>query len=103
MMYRLPAREGEWINRERRLRFTFEGEAFEGFEGDTLTSALAAAGVMITARSFKYHRPRGLFSAAGHDANNLFQIGAEPNQRGDALLLADGMQLTAVNTFGGVA
>ncbi|MCC6631549.1 MAG: (2Fe-2S)-binding protein [Gammaproteobacteria bacterium] len=103
MMYRLPAREGEWINRERRMRFTFEGEAFEGFEGDTLTSALAAAGVMITARSFKYHRPRGAFSAAGHDANNLFQIGAEPNQRGDAVLLTDGMELTAVNTFGGVA
>ncbi len=106
MMYRLPAppAEGEaWINRERRMRFTFEGEAFEGFEGDTLTSALAAAGVMITARSFKYHRPRGAFSAAGHDANNLFQIGAEPNQRGDAVLLTDGMELTAVNTFGGVA
>jgi sarcosine oxidase, subunit alpha len=103
MMYRLPAREGEWIHRERSLRFTFEGQAHEGLEGDTLTAALAAAGVMITARSFKYHRPRGVFSAAGHDANNLFQIGAEPNQRGDAVLLAEGMSLTAVNTFGGVA
>jgi len=102
-MYRLPAREGEWINRDRTLGFAFEGRAYEGYEGDTLTSALAAAGVMITARSFKYHRPRGLFSAAGHDANNIFQIGAEPNQRGDAVLLEDGMQFTAVNTFGGVA
>jgi len=102
-MYRLPPREGEWINREKRLRFDFEGRAFEGFEGDTLTSALAAAGVMTTARSFKYHRPRSLYSAAAHDANNLFQAGAEPNQRGDALLLREGMSLTAVNTFGGVA
>ena len=57
MMYRLPARNGEWIDRGRTLRFTFEGTAYEGFAGDTLTSALAAAGVMITARSFKYHRP----------------------------------------------
>jgi sarcosine oxidase, subunit alpha len=103
MMYRLPARAGEWIDRERRLRFTFEGQLLEGFEGDTLTSALAAAGVMITARSFKYHRPRGVFSAAGHDANNLFQVGAEPNQRGDGVLLTEGMAFTAVNTFGGVA
>ena len=103
MMYRLPPRAGEWIDRDRVLRYSFEGEAYEGFEGDTLTSALAAAGVMVTARSFKYHRPRGLFSAAGHDANNIFQIGAEPNQRGDALLLDEGMQFTAVNTFGGVA
>src|SRR4051812_48731148 len=102
MMYRLPPREGEWINRENRLRFRFEGETFEGFEGDTLTSALAAASVMTTARSFKYHRPRSLYSAAAHDANNLFQVGAEPNQRGDAVLLREGMSLTAVNTFGGV-
>ena len=75
----------------------------QAFAGDTLTSALAAAGVMITARSFKYHRPRGLVSAAGHDANNMFQIGAEPNQRGDQMLARDGLQFAAVNTFGGVA
>ena len=48
---------------------------------------------MITARSFKYHRPRGLVSAAGHDANNLFQIGAEPNQRGDQIQARDGLEL----------
>jgi sarcosine oxidase subunit alpha len=102
MMYRLPPRPGEWIDRRRPLRFRFEGRELEGFEGDTLTSALAGAGVMTTARSFKYHRPRSLYSAAGHDAANLFQLGAEPNVRGDAVLLREGMQLTAVNTFGGV-
>ena len=78
-MYRLPPVPGEWIDRSRSLRFTFEGRTLEGFAGDTLTSALAGAGVMTTARSFKYHRRRGLYSAAAHDANNLFQIGAEPN------------------------
>ena len=45
---------------------------------------------MTTARSFKYHRRRGIVSAAGHDANNLFQIGSEPNQRGDSLLAREG-------------
>ncbi len=93
----------EWIDRGKPLRMQFEGRAIEAFSGDTLSSALAGAGVMITARSFKYHRPRGIFSAAGHDANNLFQIGAEPNQRGDHVLARDALAFSAVNTRGGVA
>ena len=98
MMYRLPPQPGEWLDRSRPLQFGFEGRALKAYEGDTLTSALAANGVMTTARSFKYHRRRGVVSAAGHDANNLFQIGSEPNQRGDTLALRAGMQLAAVNT-----
>ena len=81
MMYRLPPVTGEWIDRSRELSFEFEGRAFRGYAGDTITSALVAAGVMTLGRSFKYHRPRGIHSFANHDANNLFQIGSEPNQR----------------------
>jgi sarcosine oxidase, subunit alpha len=104
MMRRLPdALAGEWIDRSRPLQLKFEGRPVDAFEGDTLSSALAADGIMTTARSFKYHRPRGIFSAAGHDANNLFQIGHEPNQRGDHILARDGMVFAAVNTRGGVA
>ena len=94
---------GEWIDRGHPLRMQFEGRGIDAFKGDTLTSALAAAGVMVTARSFKYHRPRGVLSAAGHDANNLFQVGSEPNQRGDALLARHALAFSAVNTRGGVA
>ncbi len=103
MMRRLGHVPGEWIERGRPLRMHFEGRAIDAFEGDTLSTALAGAGVMVTARSFKYHRPRGIFSAAGHDANNLFQIGAEPNQRGDHILARDTLAFSAVNTSGGVA
>jgi sarcosine oxidase subunit alpha len=104
MMHRLAQPvPGEWIDRSRPLQLDFEGRRIDAFNGDTLTSALAAAGVMVTARSFKYHRPRGLVSAAGHDANNLFQIGAAPNQRGDAILAREGLAFSAVNTRGGVA
>jgi sarcosine oxidase subunit alpha len=104
MMRRLPQPvPGEWIDRARPLRLKFEGRAIDAFIGDTLTSALAGAGVMVTARSFKYHRPRGLVSAAGHDANNLFQVGAEPNQRGDHILARPDLTFSAVNTRGGVA
>jgi sarcosine oxidase subunit alpha len=103
MMYRLPKVPGEWIDRGRPARFEFEGQHYQGFAGDTLSSALAAAGVMTLGRSFKYHRPRGVFSLANHDVNNLFQVDGAPNVRGDVTSLREGMQAVAVNTRGGVA
>jgi sarcosine oxidase subunit alpha len=44
MMYRLPAVAGEWIDRSRPRAFEFEGRTFQGFAGDTISTALAAAG-----------------------------------------------------------
>jgi len=102
-MYRLPAHSGEWLDRTATLRFTFEGREFQGYEGDTITSALAAAGVAMLGRSFKYHRPRGILSFANHDSNTLFQVDGVPNVRGDVTLLRNGMSVSAVNTFGGLA
>jgi sarcosine oxidase subunit alpha len=103
MMYRLPVHCEEWLDRAVTLRFTFEGRDFQGYEGDTITSALAAAGVDFMARSFKYHRPRGILSFANHDSNTLFQIDGVPNVRGDITLLRNGMSVSAQNTFGGLA
>ena len=69
MSGRLPERDDEAIRRDRPLAFDFEGTTIRGFEGDTVGSALAAAGVTITGRSFKYHRPRGLFCMTGSCPN----------------------------------
>jgi sarcosine oxidase subunit alpha len=102
MMYRLESPAGEWIDRSAPLRFTFEGREYQGYSGDTISSALAAAGVPFMARSFKYHRPRGILSFADHDSNTLFQVDGMPNVRGDVTWLRDGMRVTAINTFGGL-
>jgi sarcosine oxidase subunit alpha len=102
MMHRLDAHPGEWLDRSVQLRFTFEGRDYQGYSGDTISSALAAAGVPYMARSFKYHRPRGILSFANHDSNTLFQVDGVPNVRGDVTWLRDGMQVSAVNTFGGL-
>jgi sarcosine oxidase, subunit alpha len=103
MMQRLPPVPGEWIDRARELSFEFEGRAVRGLEGDCISSALAAAGEMTLGRSFKYHRPRGIFSLANHDANNLFQVSGVPNVRGDVMPLMAGAEVRAVNTRGGLA
>ena len=102
-MKRLTAIEGEWIDRRQPLNFEFEGKHFQGFAGDTVSSALWASGQHVLARSFKYHRPRGVLSFANHDANVIMQAGARLNLRADVVALQAGMSLTAVNTFGGVS
>jgi sarcosine oxidase, subunit alpha len=102
MMHRLDARAGEWLDRSVTLRFTFEGGEYQGYSGDTISSALAAAGVPYVARSFKYHRPRSILSFANHDSNILFQVDGVPNVRGDVTPLREGMRVSAVNTFGGL-
>ena len=56
--WRLAA--GGRINRSRPIRFFFNGRVLTGYEGDTLASALIANGIRTVARSFKYHRPRGI-------------------------------------------
>ena len=101
--HRLPPREGEWIDRGRPIAFRFEGAHYQGYHGDVLSSALWANGVRLLGRSFKYHRPRGLFSLAGWDANVMVGDGSRTNLRGDMLLIRPGLDVRAVNTAGGLA
>jgi len=103
---RIPYMKGERIDREAAVEFTFEGRQHRGFRGDTIGSALAAGGVSILGRSFKYHRPRGLLSAAGHDINALMQVRhggrSVPNVRADVVQVEPGWHISAVNTRGGL-
>jgi sarcosine oxidase, subunit alpha len=78
---RLPPQANETIDRSRRLTFTFEGEPIEAYEGDTVASALFAAGRRIFSRSFKYHRPRGLLCCSGRCPNCLLEVDGVPNVR----------------------
>ena len=102
MSSRLAAVPGEWIDRSKTRGFRFEGRHCSGFEGDTVTSALLAGGQRVLGRSFKYHRPRGVLSMANHDVNAMFQAGQRLNMRSDVEPLISGLELNAVNTFGGL-
>jgi sarcosine oxidase, subunit alpha len=102
MSKRLPPQPGEWIDRTRPVEFRFEGVPYQGFHGDVLNSALWASGVRLLGRSFKYHRPRGLYSLANWDANVLVEDGTRTNLRGDVLPIRPGLDLRAVNTAGGL-
>ena len=91
------------IDRGQRLGFRFNGKAYEGFAGDTLASALLANGVRLVGRSFKYHRPRGIYSAGMEEPNALVQLGvgaaSEPNLRATQTELFDGLEAASVNCW----
>jgi sarcosine oxidase subunit alpha len=97
---RLSAPHGRLIDRSREIEFTFEGQTFTGLAGDTIASALAANDAWILSRSFKYHRPRGILTMAGMDANALVQVGDEPSVLADRRLISDGIAVTGQNYVG---
>ncbi|HPW06938.1 MAG TPA: 2Fe-2S iron-sulfur cluster-binding protein, partial [Burkholderiaceae bacterium] len=65
---------GGRLNRSRKIAFRFNGRSFSGFEGDTLASAVLAAGESVIARSWKYHRPRGIVSCGVEEPSALVQL-----------------------------
>ena len=92
---------GGRINRGRSLSFTYNGKTLQGYEGDTLASALLANGVNVVGRSFKYHRPRGIVGFGPEEPNAILQVGTGattlPNQRATQVELYDGMVVNNVN------
>ncbi|MEE8188961.1 MAG: 2Fe-2S iron-sulfur cluster-binding protein, partial [Kiloniellales bacterium] len=99
--FRLP--EGGLIDRSQPLGFRFDGADYQGYAGDTLASALLANGVHFVGRSFKYHRPRGIFSAGPEEPNALVQLGegarTDPNQRATQVELVEGLSAASQNRW----
>jgi sarcosine oxidase subunit alpha len=96
---RLPPGPAEVLDRSRTLRFTLDGRPLEALAGDTVASALAAAGETIIARSFKYHRPRGVLCMTGACGNCLCTVDGVPNLRACLTPVADGMKVMRQNAW----
>ncbi len=85
------------------VTFSFNGRHLMGLEGDTLASALLANGVHLVARSFKYHRPRGILTAGSEEPNALVTIGSgaqrDPNIRATSQEIFDGLEAHSQNCW----
>ncbi|MCR9213984.1 MAG: sarcosine oxidase subunit alpha [Proteobacteria bacterium] len=103
MSRRLQPDSTERINRQKPLRFTFNGKNYRGYEGDTLASALLANDVHLLGRSFKYHRPRGIVAAGAEEPNSMVQLArgaeTEPNIRATQISLFEGLEAASVNVW----
>jgi sarcosine oxidase subunit alpha len=100
MPRRLPS-GGRLIDRSRPVNFRFNGRVMQGFQGDTLASALLASGQLLAGRSFKYHRPRGIVASGPEEPNALMGVGTgsrfEPNQRATLTELHEGLEARSQN------
>jgi sarcosine oxidase subunit alpha len=94
---------GGFIDRKRKIAFTFNGRRYYGHPGDTLASALLANGVHLVGRSFKYHRPRGILSAGAEEPNALVQLErggySEPNLRATQVEIYEGLTASSQNAW----
>ena len=85
------------------IQFSFDGRRMRGVAGDTLASALLANGVRLVARSFKYHRPRGIVTAGPDEPCALIDVmgaqGREPNQLATTLALYEGLEAQSQNRW----
>ena len=92
------------VDRSRKLNFSFNGKMMQGYQGDTLASALLANEERFVARSFKYHRPRGIFSAGSEEPSAMVELrkgnAQEPNTRATVAELFDGLHANSQNHKG---
>ncbi len=100
MRHRLPLPFGQRIDRDAPVTAQFDGRDLPAFDGDTVASAIVASGQWVVSRSFKYHRPRGPLTFAGHDVNTLVQTPDAPNRLADELPVRDFPITTAQNVSG---
>lgn len=91
---------GSALDRTAPVSFTFDGMKVDGFRGDTIASALLANDVSIVGRSFKYHRPRGVWGSGVEEPNALVDIDGSqyrPNARATTELAENGLAVRSVN------
>jgi sarcosine oxidase, subunit alpha len=99
---RLGPRGTQAIDTDDRLALRVDRTEVVAYEGDTIGSAMAAAGLTITGRSFKYHRPRGLMCMTGHCPNCLVTVDGIPNVRACITPVRHGMEVRRQNAWGTV-
>ena len=96
---RRPPHPAQVIDHEHTLSFTFAGERIPARAGDTIASALYAAGRRTFSRSFKYHRPRGLLCGAGQCPNCLMNVDGTPSVRACTEPVRQGMRVQPQNVW----
>ena len=91
------------INRDKVISFTWENKNYFGYDGDSIASALLANNIKIVGRSFKYHRPRGIYTAGSEEPNGIVQLETkeytEPNRRVTEVQIYDGLKAFSQNNW----
>ena len=101
-MKELKTSSSSFINFNQKISFLFDGKKIFGFKGDTIASALLRNNINLIGRSFKYHRPRGIYTFGIEEPNALVQIiseYSEPNTRATIKKIYEGMEVESQNRW----
>ena len=101
-MSALDNKKCSYIKKNIKISFTFDGKKYFGYKGDTIASALLRNNVSLIARSFKYHRPRGIYTCGIEEPNAIVQIlneHNEPNTRATVKQIYEGMKINSQNRW----
>ena len=82
------------------LPFYFQKKKIVGKEGDTIASALHAAGVQTLTKSLKYDSPRGFFCGIGKCSSCLMRVNGVPNVRTCIAPLQQGIHVEMQDKLG---
>ncbi len=84
------------------IQIEFDGKLYNARKGDTVASALLRNDIRLIGRSFKYHRPRGIYTCGIEEPNALVQIlneHNEPNTRATIKGAYDGIKISSQNRW----
>ncbi|WP_297471107.1 FAD-dependent oxidoreductase [Thermococcus sp.] len=81
------------FERGKEVTIYFEGQPIKAYEGETIATALHAAGIRVLNYSPNKKRPRGLFCAIGKCSSCLMVVNGIPNVRTCITLVEDGMRI----------
>jgi sarcosine oxidase subunit alpha len=98
MTMRLPS--GGRVDRAVSWRATVDGQSLHGHPGDSVASAMLAAGRMIVAPSIYRRRPRGIVASGWDEPNALLQLGAQPMVPATVVPLTDGLVAETLSGVG---
>lgn len=88
------------FTKDKVIKFTFDGQEFEGREGETIAAALHANGIKVLSHSHERKRPRGFYCAIGNCGQCNMIVNGVSNVRVCTEMLKDGMVILTQNDKG---
>lgn len=85
---------------QKEINFLFDDRTITAAEGDTIASALHAAGVKVLSHSQKHHQPRGFFCAIGKCSSCLMEVDGIPNVKTCLVPAKEGMIIRSQTGWG---
>lgn len=81
------------------ISFTFDGRRLVARAGDTLATALLRNGIRHVSRSFRYHRPRGVYALGADEPNAWVNVDGTPTVRATQITATEGLDVRGQNVW----